>query len=87
MIEHVTLYFQYKSLKEEGFLAFVTATVDTEDPDDVGTTDQYMESVAQAKISTDPDVMAVYVTREEHTDTTSIGSDNEKVTPLFKVDN
>ena len=85
MIEHVTLYFQYKSLKEEGFLAFVTATVDTEDPDDVGTTDQYMESVVEAKISTDPDVMAVYVTREEHTDTTSIGSD-EKIVQLHKVD-
>jgi len=85
MIEHVTLYFQYKSLKEEGFLAFVTATVDTEDPDDVGTTDQYMESVVEAKIATDPDVMAVYVTREEHTDTTSIGSD-EKIVQLHKVD-
>ena len=51
MIQHVTLYFQYKSLKEEGFLAFVTATVDTEDADDVGTTDEYMESVAAAKVS------------------------------------
>ena len=85
MIQHVTLYFQYKSLKEEGFLAFVTATVDTEDPDDVGTTDEYMESVAQAKISIDPDVMAVYVTREEHTDTTSVGSD-DKVVQLHKID-
>ncbi len=85
MIQHVTLYFQYKSMKEDGFLAFVTATVNTEDPDDVGTTDDYMESVAQAKISVDPDVMAVYVTKEEHTDTTSIGSD-DKVVQLHKID-
>jgi hypothetical protein len=72
-------------MKEDGFLAFVTATVNTEDPDDVGTTDDYMESVAQAKISVDPDVMAVYVTKEEHTDTTSIGSD-DKVVQLHKID-
>lgn len=85
MIQHVTLYFQYKSLKEEGFLAFVTATVDTEDADDVGTTDEYMESVAAAKISCDPDVMAVYVTREEYNDTTSRGSESN-ITPLFKID-
>jgi hypothetical protein len=72
-------------MKEDGFQAFVTATVNTEDPDDVGTTDDYMESVAQAKISIDPDVMAVYVTKEEHTDTTSIGSD-DKVVQLHKID-
>ena len=59
--------------------------MDTEDADDVGTTDEYMESVAAAKVSCDPDVMAVYVTREEYNDTTSLGSD-PKVVPLHKPD-
>lgn len=85
MIQHVTLYFQYKSMKEDGFLAFVTATVDTENPDDVGATDDYMESIAQTKTSVDPDVMAIYVTKEEHIDTTFIGSD-KKVVKLHKID-
>ena len=85
MIQSVTLYFQYKSMKDEGFQAFITAEVDTENPEDVGTTDTYMESVADAKISIDPDVMAVYLTREEHKDTTSISSD-EKVVQLHKID-
>ena len=85
MIQSVTLYFQYKSMKDEGFQAFITAEVDTEDPEDVGTTNQYLESVADAKISVDPDVMAVYVAREELKDTTSIGSDG-KVVQLHKID-
>jgi len=72
-------------MKDEGFQAFITAEVDTENPDEVGTANEYMESVADAKISVDPDVMAVYVAREEHKDTTSIGSD-EKVVQLHKVD-
>ena len=85
MIQSVTLYFQYKSMKDEGFQAFITAEVDSENPDDVGTTDEFMESVTQTKISTDPDVMAVYLTREELKDTTSIGSD-DKVVQLHKID-
>ena len=85
MIQSVTLYFQYKSMKDDGFQAFVTTEVDAENPDAVGTTDQYIESVVETKLSTDPDVMAVYVTREDLKDTTSIGS-AEKVVQLHKVD-
>jgi len=89
MIQQVTLYFQYKSLMEEGFLPFVTATMDTEDPDEVGTTEDYIESVAGTKVACDPDVLGVYVSRDDLDNDTDVytfrtDSDIKNVTPLFK---
>lgn len=83
MIQQITLYFQYKSLMEEGFLPFITATMDTEDPDEVGTTEDYIESVAGTKVACDPDVLGVYVSRVD-LDNATTNSDMKNVTPLFK---
>lgn len=85
MTQSITLYFQYKSMKEEGFQAFITAEMNAEDPEEVGTTEDYIDSVVQAKVNVDPDVMAVYVARADITDTTSRGSESN-ITPLFKID-
>ena len=83
-MQHVTLYFQYKSMKDEGFQAFISIEVNTENPEDVVANDEYIDSVAQAKVSVDPDVMAMHVTKEDLADTTSIGSD-KKVVQLHKI--
>ena len=68
---------------EEGFLPFITATMDTEDPDEVGTTEDYIESVAGTKVACDPDVLGVYVSRVD-LDNATTNSDMKNVTPLFK---
>jgi hypothetical protein len=86
MTQSITLYFQYKSMKEDGFQAFITAEVNAEDPDEVGTTEDYIDSIVQAKVNVDSDIMAVYVTRTDTDDTTSRGSGLDNITPLFKVD-
>jgi len=72
-------------MKEDGFQAFISTEVDTENPEDVVANDEYIDSVAQAKVSVDPDVMAIHVIKEDLADTTSIGSD-KKVVQLHKVD-
>ena len=68
-------------MKEDGFQAFITAEVNAEDPDEVGTTEDYIDSIVQAKVNVDSDIMAVYVTRTDTDDTTSRGSglDNIKL--------
>ena len=83
MIQQIILYFQYKSLMEEGFLPFVTTTMDTEDPEEVGTIEDYIDSVAGAKVACDPDVLGVYVSRID-LDNATMHSDIKNVTPLFK---
>ena len=72
----ITLYFSYKN--SDGWHPFVTADADRDDVDEFESTNQWIGSVARAKIGCDPEVSAIYI----HEEPVTITDQAENVVPF-----